>query len=205
MILGSQCLILYILQGIKTCNHFDLSGSYHMNKRQYVQKTFERQRLLNKMMSRPGPFPYVIILDHLKIDFNIGKIIRSAEAFGAHGVDIVGTSFFDPLPAKGCTKRVPWTLYKQFHECYQQRLSEGFTFYAFDAEAPVSLHEEKFPDKSAFILGHEGFGFTFKKELYPEIRWIKIPQFGLVESLNVSVAASVVMYEFVRSRNFQTN
>ena len=51
-----------------------------MNKRQYMQKSFERQRLLNKIMSKPGPFPYVLILDHLKIDFNIGKIIRSAEA-----------------------------------------------------------------------------------------------------------------------------
>jgi tRNA G18 (ribose-2'-O)-methylase SpoU len=174
-----------------------------MNKRQYVQKSFERQRLLNKMMSRPGPFPYVLILDHLKVDFNIGKIIRSAEAFGAQGVDVVGTSFFDPMPAKGCGKRVPWTMRKTFHETYEERKEQGFVFYAFDPEAPVGLHEEKFPDKSAFILGHEGFGFSFKKEHYPEIRWIKIPQIGLVESLNVSVAASIVMYEFVRSRNFK--
>lgn len=174
-----------------------------MNKRQYVQKTFERQQLLNKMMGRPGPFPYVLILDHLKIDFNIGKIIRSAEAFGAQGVDVVGTSFFDPLPAKGCTKRVPWSMKKTFFEAYQQRKSQGFTFYAFDSEASTSLHQETFPDQSAFILGHEGFGFTFKKEKYPDIRWIKIPQIGKVESLNVSIAASIVMYEFVRSRNFQ--
>ena len=51
-------------------------------------------------------------------------------------------------------------------------------------------------------MGHEGFGLSFKKEDYPKIKWIKIPQFGLVESLNVAVAASVVMYEFTRSRNF---
>lgn len=167
-----------------------------------MQKSFERQRLLNKMMSKPGPFPYVIILDHLKVDFNIGKIIRSAEAFGAQAVDVVGTSFFDPMPAKGCMKRVPWTMRKTFHESYEKWREEGFTFYAFDSEAPHSIHEVNFPDKSAFILGHEGFGFTFKKELYPSINFIKIPQLGLVESLNVSVAASVVMYEFARSRNF---
>jgi tRNA G18 (ribose-2'-O)-methylase SpoU len=51
-------------------------------------------------------------------------------------------------------------------------------------------------------LGHEGFGVTFKKEDFPDICWVKIPQFGKVESLNVSVAASIVMYEFVRSRGF---
>ena len=175
-----------------------------MNKRQYMQKTFERQRLLNKMMAKPGPYPYVIVLDHLKVDFNIGKIIRSAEAFGAMAVDVVGTSFFDPLPAKGCMKRVPWTLTKTFQESYQKWHDEGFTFYAFDSEAEKALHEVKFPEKSAFILGHEGFGFTFKKEHYPAIRYIKIPQLGMVESLNVSVAASIVMYEFARSRDFRT-
>jgi len=173
-----------------------------MNKRQYMQKSFERQRLLNKMMSRPGPFPFVLILDHLKIDFNIGKIIRSAEALGAQSVDVVGTSFFDPLPAKGCLKRVPWTMKKTFYESYQYYKERGFTFFAFDSEAPQSLHEVTMPDNSAFILGHEGFGFSFKKQDYPEIKWLKIPQLGLVESLNVSVAASIVMYEFARSRNF---
>lgn len=167
-----------------------------------MQKTFERQRLLNKVHAKPGPFPYVLILDHLKVDFNIGKIIRSAEAFGARSVDVVGTVFFDPMPAKGCMKRVPWTMTNTFHESYQNYHSQGFTLYAFDSEAPVSLHEEKFPDKSAFILGHEGFGFTFKKEDYPAIKYLKIPQFGMVESLNVAVAASIVMYEFTRSRGF---
>lgn len=174
-----------------------------MNKRQYMQKTFERQRLLNKMMAKPGPYPYVIILDHLKVDFNIGKIIRSAEAFGAQAVDVVGTSFFDPLPAKGCMKRVPWLMTHTFQESYQRWHDQGYTFFAFDSEAEKGLHETSFPEKSAFILGHEGFGFTFKKEHYPAINYIKIPQLGMVESLNVSVAASIVMYEFARSRNFQ--
>ncbi len=167
-----------------------------------MQKSFERQRVLNKILAKPGPFPFVLILDHLKVDFNIGKIIRSAEAFGARGVEVVGTSFFDPLPAKGCMKRVPWTMRETFFEAYQHYQSQGYTFFAFDSEATMSLHEEQFPDHSAFILGHEGFGLSFKKEDYPKIKWVKIPQFGLVESLNVSVAASIVMYEFNRSRGF---
>lgn len=168
-----------------------------------MQKSFERQRLLNKVLGKPGPFPYVLILDHLKVDFNIGKIIRSAEAFGVQGIEVVGTPFFDPLPAKGCMKRVPWSMRGTFHEAYQKYADKGFTFYAFDSEASESLHEISFPDNSAFILGHEGMGLSFKKEHYPAIKWVKIPQIGMVESLNVSVAASIVMYEFVRSRNFK--
>lgn len=173
-----------------------------MNKRQYMQKSFERQRLLNKMMAKPGPLLFVMILDHLKVDFNIAKIIRSAEAFGAHAVDVVGTSFFDPLPAKGCLKRVPWTMRPTFFESYHHYRSQGYTFYAFDPEAPLPLHQANFPEKSAFILGNEGVGLSFKREDYPDIQWIKIPQIGLVESLNVAVAASIVMYEFARERDF---
>jgi tRNA G18 (ribose-2'-O)-methylase SpoU len=173
-----------------------------MNKRQYMQKNFERQRLLNKVMAKPGPFSYVLILDHLKIDFNIGKIIRSAEAFGAKAIEVVGTEFFDPMPAKGCMKRVPWVMTNTFFESYQKYKEQGFTFYAFDSEAELGLHETSFPEKSAFILGNEGMGCSFKKENYPEIKWVKIPQFGMVESLNVAVAASIVMYEFTRSRGF---
>ncbi len=175
-----------------------------MSKRQYMQKSFERQRLLNKMMAKPGPYPFVLILDNLKVDFNIGKIIRSAEAFGALGIDVVGTIFFDPMPAKGTMKRVPWTMISTFQESYQRHLDQGFTFYAFDSNAVESVHEVKFPEKSAFIMGNEGSGVSFKKEHYPAIKWIKIPQVGKVESLNVAVAASIVMYEFARSRDFKT-
>src|SRR6478736_4222467 len=120
-----------------------------MNKRQYMQKSFERQRLLNRLYAKPGAFPYVFILDHLKVDFNIGKIIRSAEAFGAKSVDVVGTSFFDPMPAKGCMKRVPWTMRKTFHESYDRWTQEGYTLFAFDVDATVNIHEAQFPDKSA--------------------------------------------------------
>lgn len=167
-----------------------------------MQKSFDRQRLLNRIEAKPGPFPYVLILDNLKVDFNIGKIIRSAEAFGAHNVDVIGTPFFDPMPAKGCMKRVPWRMCPTFVESYLHWKEQGYTFYAFDMDAPATLHETKLADKAAFIMGHEGFGLTFKTSDYPEINLIKIPQLGLVESLNVSVAASIVMYEYVRGRNF---
>lgn len=167
-----------------------------------MQKSFERQRLLNKMMARPGAFSYVLILDNLKVDFNIGKIIRSAEAFGAQAVEVVGTKFFDPVPAKGCLKRVPWTMRANFFETYMHYKNSGYTFYAFDTSAKETIHQVSFPEKSAFILGHEEYGLSFKREDYPEIKWMKIPQLGLVESLNVSVAASIVMYEFVRGRDF---
>ena len=51
---------------------------------------------------------------------------------------------------------------------------------------------------SAFIFGNEGFGFSFCKKEFRKIKALRIPQFGKVESLNVSIAASIVMYEYIR-------
>lgn len=52
--------------------------------------------------------------------------------------------------------------------------------------------------KSAFVLGHEEWGHSFNLDDYPEASSVAIPQYGQVESLNVAVAASIVMYEYVR-------
>ena len=54
------------------------------------------------------------------------------------------------------------------------------------------------PAKSAFVMGHEEHGLSFDRADYPDIRALTIPQFGPVQSLNVSVAASIVMYEYIR-------
>ena len=56
----------------------------------------------------------------------------------------------------------------------------------------------KLPPRSAFIFGNEEFGHSFNKSDYSAINSLRIPQFGRVQSLNVSIAASIVMYEYVR-------
>jgi tRNA G18 (ribose-2'-O)-methylase SpoU len=52
--------------------------------------------------------------------------------------------------------------------------------------------------RSAFIFGHEEYGLSFDPGAYPGLAALSIPQCGRTESLNVSVAASVVMYEYLR-------
>ncbi|MDH4007534.1 MAG: hypothetical protein OEU35_05690, partial [Desulfuromonadales bacterium] len=58
----------------------------------------ERQR---NILARPGAHQFVLVLDQLKAGFNVGKIFRSAEAFGAGAVHLVNIGPFDPAPAKG--------------------------------------------------------------------------------------------------------
>ena len=135
----------------------------------------------------------MIVLDHLKPAFNIGKIFRSADAFGAREVHLVGIDFFDPAPAMGSFKWVP----ARFHS----DIGSWLYFVHIRADGEICLTAVKMPKRSAFILGHEEFGLSFDRQDFDGIKSLSVPQFGKVESLNVSNAASIIMYEYVRQHS----
>jgi tRNA G18 (ribose-2'-O)-methylase SpoU len=169
---------------------------YH-NERQSAIRRFKKQKRKN-LLALPGRHRFVIVLDHLKPAFNIGKIFRSADAFGAAGVHLIATEFFDPAPAKGSFKWVPARFHKNFEECHTELIARDYTLFAMDSATGQDLGVASLPEKSAFIFGNEEFGHQFDRSSYPMIKSLKINQVGRVESLNVSIAASIVMYEYVR-------
>lgn len=166
-------------------------------QRQQALQRYEKQRRRN-LLAEPGPQPFILILDHLKAGFNVPKIFRSAEAFGAHAIHLIGIGPFDPAPAKGAFKKVPARFHEDFHSCYESLKDEGYQFYTLEPEGCEALTEAQLPAKSAYILGHEELGISFDRHDYPAIQCLGIPQCGVTQSLNVSVAASIVMYEYAR-------
>jgi tRNA G18 (ribose-2'-O)-methylase SpoU len=166
------------------------------NRRQMLLRyNKERQR---NLLARPGKHDFVVVLDQLKAGFNIGKIFRSAEAFGAAAVHLVNIGPFDPAPAKGSFRKVPAVFHETFTSCHASLVATGYTIFLLEAHGETSLFATQLPRNSAFVLGHEEFGFSFNARDYPEMESLTIPQFGSVQSLNVSIAASVVMYEYLR-------
>ncbi|MES9959711.1 MAG: TrmH family RNA methyltransferase [Sedimenticola sp.] len=165
--------------------------------RNQALRRYERNRRKN-LLAEPGQHSFAIVLDHLKAGFNVPKIFRSAEAFGAAGVHLVNIGPFDPAPAKGAFKTVPARFHTEYESCHQALMAEGYTLYTLEADGGEMLPEAEFPEKCAFIFGHEERGLSFDPDQYPEIRKLTIPQYGRIESLNVSVAASIVMYEYIR-------
>ena len=157
----------------------------------------ERQR---NQLARPGAHEFVLVLDQLKPGFNVGKIFRSAEAFGARAVHLVNIGPFDPAPAKGSFRKVPAIFHENFADCHADLTGQDYRFFLLDPEGVASLCATELPPKSAFVLGHEEFGCSFELQDYPEMQRLTIPQFGSVQSLNVSIAASLVMYEYVRQQ-----
>ncbi|MDJ0805324.1 MAG: TrmH family RNA methyltransferase [Gammaproteobacteria bacterium] len=160
---------------------------------------YTKQRRKN-LLAKPGIHQFILILDHMKAGFNVAKIFRSAEAFGACEVHLIDIGPFDPSPAKGSFKKVPARFFSNFDESYRSLIERGYRVYRLDTVCGSSLVNVVLPAKCAFVLGHEEWGHSFSLTEYPDIDCLSIPQFGQVESLNVAVAASVVMYEYVRQR-----
>jgi len=158
---------------------------------------YEKQRRLN-LLATPGVHKFIVVLDNLKAGFNIPKILRSAEVFGASEIQLINIGPFDPAAAKGAFKNVPARFFVEFSECHANLLERGYTVFALEAGTENQLQSAALPTKSAFIFGHEEFGLSFDPDDYPDIQGLSIPQFGKIESLNVSIAASIVMYEYVR-------
>lgn len=166
-------------------------------ERRNALKRYEKHRRRN-LMAEPGPNPFVVVLDHLKAGFNVPKIFRTADAFGARELHLIGIGPFDPAPAKGAFKHVPARFHEDFDSCYRDLLERDYRLFALAPGCPNDLTKTVLPQKSAFILGHEEHGLSFERSDYPQVECLTIPQLGKVQSLNVSVAASIVMYEYVR-------
>lgn len=177
-----------------------------MVSRQYSNKREERYRTAMRryqkdrqrnVLAQPGEHQFILVLDHLQAGFNVPKIFRSAEAFGAYEIHLINIDAFDPAPAKGAFRKVPAIFHDNVSDCFQQLKQRGYTLFTLEADKGEILYQAKLPEKSAFILGNEDRGISFTPSDYPEIDCLSIPHFGVTESLNVSVAASIVMYEYI--------
>lgn len=162
------------------------------------KKKLEEELFLNKQ-ALPGKHEMIVVLDHLKSGYNIGKIFRSANVFGLAEVHVIGTTFFDPYPAKGALRKTPARFFSHFDESYAWLKEHGYAVYALGPDAANAVYDRPFAERSAFVIGSEEVGLTFNPDDY-KMETISIPQFGVVQSLNASVAASIVMYEFIRRK-----
>ena len=169
-----------------------------INKRDRTWLLRYRKERQKNILAEPGTHNFIVILDQLKAGFNVPKIFRSAEAFGAAAVHLINIEPFDPAPAKGSFRKVPAVFHESFATCHELLREQGYHFFQFRADAEAPLHRADFPVKSAFVFGHEEFGFSFDQNSYPDIQPLAIPQFGSVRCLNVSAAATIAMYEYVR-------
>ena len=176
-----------------------LSRSERNELRKQALRRYQKHRRQNAL-AHPGAHDMVLVLDSLKSGFNVAKIFRTAEVMGVREVHLIGIGPFDPAPAKGGFKKVPARFFEDFDHCYTDLRARHFTLFALEPSGSCTndLPRTKLPGQSAFVFGHEEFGHSFDRSQYPDIGCLTIPSFGTTESLNVSIAASILSYEYTR-------
>jgi len=151
-----------------------------------------------------GVNPLVVVLHQLNNPVNVGAILRSAEAAGATGV-ITTCNTSDPFSPKslrgamGSAFRLPIWSGPTFEEMTEWSRRRGVTLICADVEAGTPYTEIDWTEACALLLGPESTGFT-DEELRTADRRVSIPMKGDVESLNVSVAAGIILFEAARQR-----
>ena len=166
-------------------------------RRLQMLKRYQRQRARNALAT-PGSQGFALVLDNLKAGYNVAKIFRSAEAFGAAEIHLVNVGPFDPAPAKGAFRKVPARFHATFDSAHAALSRRDFTLFALLPDGAHSLPDTALPRDAAFVFGHEEHGLSFAPGDYADIQPLRIPQAGTTQSLNVSIAASIVMYEYLR-------
>jgi tRNA G18 (ribose-2'-O)-methylase SpoU len=175
-----------------------------MAKMRRSRRTLYDHEMILSRHAAPGPTDLVLILDHLKGGFNVPKIIRSANAMGCRELHFIGIPVFDPGPAKGTLRHTFSRSFETFEESYALLTQQGYSIFALDSQSKSTLGLVQLPQKSAIVVGHEQYGLSFDPLKFEKLKMLRIKQLGAVDSLNVSIAASIACFEYLRQHHLQT-
>ena len=150
-----------------------------------------------------GEKPFVIICDGIEDPHNLGAIIRTAEATGAHGVIIPErrSASLSPAAAKaacGALEYVPVARVKNLVNTIDALKEKGLWVYAADMDGS-DWCRESYDGALALVIGSEGNGVGRLVKEHCDVV-VSLPMRGKINSLNASVAAGVLMYEVARQR-----
>ncbi len=146
----------------------------------------------------------VLVLEDIKNPHNASALLRTADAAGVQHVYIID-SMGEEFPVNesistGAEKWLTLHYYTWTVECLQELKEKGFRILAtYLGEDSVSHFEVDFTLPSAIVFGNEKMGVSQDVLDMADVK-VKIPMFGMVQSLNVSVSAGVILYEAVRQR-----
>ncbi len=148
---------------------------------------------------------FLLVLDGIQDPHNLGACLRVADAVGAHAViapkdRAVGLTQTVYKVASGAAESVPYITVTNLARTLRELQSREITVVGTDAEASEDLYAAKWPTATAWVLGSEAEGMRrLTRETCDQL--VTIPMLGSVQSLNVSVAAGVCLYEARRRRD----
>jgi 23S rRNA (guanosine2251-2'-O)-methyltransferase len=150
--------------------------------------------------------PLILILDHLQDPQNVGTLLRTAEAVGAHGVVLPGRRAAEVTPAvvnasAGATEHVHIAVVSNIAQTIEQLQRLGVWVVGLEDDERAQIYDEADLNiPLALVVGAEGAGLArLTRERCDFL--IKLPQAGKIASLNAAVAGSIALYHAWRARN----
>ncbi|MBF0458533.1 MAG: 23S rRNA (guanosine(2251)-2'-O)-methyltransferase RlmB [Nitrospirae bacterium] len=186
-------------------NYFDRFGNV---SHQGVCALIERRNLmsLSELLDTAPPEPLFVILDEIEDPGNFGAILRTAECAGVDGVIFqsrrnAGITSVVEKTSCGAAGYVPLCVVSNIKNAIRSLKEQDVLICGADSDTGVALWETDFTGATAFVLGSEGRGMRRTVGELCDIA-VKIPLFGKIKSLNVSVAAGILLFE--RKRQLDT-
>ena len=148
---------------------------------------------------------FLLVLDGIQDPHNLGACLRVADAVGAHAViapkdRAVGLTQTAIKVASGAAESVPYITVTNLARTLRELQEREIWVVGTDAEAKEDIYAAQWPEATAWVLGAEGDGMRrLTRETCDQL--VTIPMLGSVQSLNVSVASGVCLYEARRRRS----
>lgn len=145
--------------------------------------------------------PFVVILDNLRSQSNIGSVFRTSDAFKVSEILLCGITATPPnaemqKTALGATDSVAWRYFENTTDAVMELKAKGFEVWAVEqADEKIDASDFNLPTKPlALIFGNEVKGVSDEVMQLVD-KTIEIPQFGTKHSLNVSISAGIMIWE----------
>ena len=165
----------------------------------------ELDRLSLEAFKKVDKIPIRLVLDNVRSLNNIGSLFRTADAFRLEGLILCGITATPPhreihKTALGATESVHWEYREETKEAIAELKRDGYHIFSVEqAEGAVMLDQVQLSagQKYALVFGHEIRGVD-QHVVDMSDQCIEIPQYGTKHSLNISVAAGIVIWELFR-------
>ena len=170
-----------------------------------AQKEYVSIEDILKVADERGEPPFIIVADELADPHNLGAILRSADAFGAHGVIIskrraVGLTPSVAKASGGAIHHIPVARVSNLAQTIELLKEKNVWIYGCDMAGENVYYEQDYSGGVALIVGSEDTGISRLLREKCDF-FVRIPMKGKVSCLNASVAASVIMQEISKQRN----
>lgn len=170
-------------------------------------RTIEMNRLTVSQFKEAEKLPVVVVLDNVRSLYNVGSVFRSCDAFRIEAVYLCGITATPPnneihKTALGAEDSVDWQYFADTHEAIDHLRSRGYYIYSIEqVEHSTKLQRLNLDAQThtgyAVVLGNEVKGVQ-QQIVDISDACLEIPQLGTKHSLNVSVTAGIVVWEFAR-------